>query len=142
MGLRGEWHVPTSGAEPHVGAGYTQAEDTSNTMSWFFVTWRGRVLDSSSGNVEARLTAIAEALHDIGQVGGTPAVRLLNADGVSFELWFAAAGNKGAIRGARLALKRAFAMAAVGDPNAEPGRQGVDVMVMLEEWPMLQKGES
>jgi hypothetical protein len=137
-----EWRLPRANVEAQQMSALASNDASRYSVSWYFVEWRGRVLEASWGNVEGRLSEVATALHSLDQVGGTPAVRVLGDDRVSFELWFAADGNKAAIRGARLALKHAFTVAAVGDPAAQPGLGGVDVMVMLEEWPTIQRARS
>ena len=106
------------------------------------MTWRARVLDESTGNVGARLAAVAEAMDQLDQIGGRPSVHHLAPSSVSFEFWYEAATAKAVFGGARAALRQAFKAAGVGDPTPQSARHPVDVMLMLEELPALQQDAS
>jgi hypothetical protein len=113
-----------------------------STVGWWFVTWRARVLDESTGNVDTRLAVVADTLEQFDQIGGRPAVQALGPMSVVFEFWFEAAGAREAAGGARTALRQAFKVAGVGDPTPPPRSGGVvDVMLMLEELPTLLRDE-
>jgi hypothetical protein len=112
-------------------------------LSWWYVTWRARVLDESTGNVETRLSAVADAMAQLDSVGRRPLVHLLSPSSVSIEFWFEAASAREAAGAARAALRQAFGVAGVGDPTPHRSRGVVDVMLMLEELPTLhQQDES
>lgn len=120
--------------------GFRPAPGTFPPVSWWFVTWRARVLEESTGNVQARLAAVASALDQIAEAGGRPAVRLLAPGSVSIEFWFQAVSAREAFGGARAAIRRACRSAGVGDPT--PLTTGVvDLMLMLEELPSLQQDD-
>jgi hypothetical protein len=110
-------------------------------VSWWFVTWRARVLEESSGSVEDRLSVVTEALDCLDQVGGRPVAHLLAPLGVSFEFWFEAGSPREALGGARGALRQAFRAAGVGDPMPRSATGSVDVMLMLEELPTLRQDD-
>lgn len=108
-------------------------------VGWWFVSWRGRVLGESTGDVDSRLSAALDAMERMGPVGGRPAVRVHGASQVVFEFWFEAGGTREAAGGARVALRQGLRTAGIGDPI---GSGPVDVMVMLEEIPTLLRDES
>lgn len=136
------WHAPTARtggqAQPAVELGPV----VYPPPSWWFVTWRARVLEESTGRIEARLSAVAEAMGQLDQVGGLPGVHLLASSSVTFEFWYEATTAKEAFGGARAALRQAFKAAGVGDPTPLSSRRPVDVMLMLEELPALQQDAS
>jgi hypothetical protein len=120
--------------------GGVPARCTFPQVSWWFVTWRARVLDESTGNVEARLAVLASALDQLAEASGRPAARLLAPGNVSIEFWFQAASPREAFGGARATIRRACQAAGVGDPAPlSPGT--VDLMLMLEELPSLQQDD-
>ena len=111
-------------------------------VSWWYVTWRARVHEASTGNVDARLSALADAMGHNDAVGGLAGVHRLALSGVSFEFWFEARTEREAAGGARIALRQACRAAGIGDPTA-PSRSGpVDVMLMFEEVPTLRWDDS
>jgi hypothetical protein len=111
-------------------------------VSWWLVTWRARVHEASTGDVDARLSTLADAIGHSEAVGGLAGVHRLAASGVSFEFWFEARTEREAAGGARIALRHACRAAGVGDPTA-PSRTGpVDVMLMFEEVPALRRDDS
>jgi hypothetical protein len=110
-------------------------------VSWWFVSWRARVLDESTGDLTARLPAVADAMERLGPVGNRPAIRALGARHLVFEFWFEAANQREAAGGARSALRHGFRSAGVGDPASQPGTDAVDVALMLEELPTLVRNE-
>jgi len=136
------WRVPTEAAATHARGGFGSTAVAYSPVSWWYVTWRARVLDESTGNVEARLTAVANALEQLDQVGGLPGIHLLASSSVSFEFWYQAASAREAFGGARAALRHAFKTAGVGDPTPLSSRSVVDLMLMLEELPTLHQDES
>ena len=84
-----------------------QAPVAFSPVSWWLVTWRARVHDASTGDVDARLSALADAIGHSDAVGGLSAVHRLAASGVSFEFWFEARTEREAAGGARIALRHA-----------------------------------
>jgi hypothetical protein len=108
-------------------------------VGWWFVSWRGRVLGESTGDIDARLSAALDAMERLEAVGGRPVVRVHGAAQVGFEFWFEAGGTREAAGGARVALRQGFRAAGIGDPI---GAGSVDVMVILEELPTLLRDES
>jgi hypothetical protein len=110
-------------------------------LSWWYVAWRARVLDESTGNVENRLSSVADAMAQVAEVGRRPLVHLLSPSSVSIEFWFEAASAREAAGAARVALRQAFKAAGVGDPTPHRGSGVADVMLMLEELPTLQQDE-
>lgn len=140
MASGGRWQDPEVEVGYRAGQGFRSAPGTFPPVTWWFVTWRARVLDESTGNVEARLTAVASALDQIAEAGGRPSVRLLAPGSVSIEFWFQAVSAREAFGGARAAIRRACRAAGVGDPT--PLTTGaVDLMLMLEELPSLQQDD-
>lgn len=133
------WRVP----DERSGREAQQASDPGAAafprLSWWYVTWRARVLEESSGNIGARLAAVAEGLDRLDQIGGRPGVHQLAPLSVVFEFWYGAASAREAFGGARAALRQAFRAAGVGDPAPLSSRQAVDVMLMLEELPTLRQ---
>jgi hypothetical protein len=140
MASGGRWQ------DPDVEVGYRArqdgraAADMFPPASWWFVTWRARVLDESTGDVQARLAEVASALDQAAETGGRPAVRLLAPASVSIEFWFRAVSAREAFGGARAAIRRACRAAGVGDP-APLTTGDVDLMLMLEELPGLQQDD-
>jgi hypothetical protein len=111
-------------------------------LSWWLVLWRARVHEASTGDVDARLSALADAIGHSDAVGGLAGVHRLAASGVSFEFWFEARTEREAAGGARIALRQACRTAGVGDPTP-PSRGGpVEVMLMFEEVPTLRRDDS
>jgi hypothetical protein len=111
-------------------------------VGWWFVTWRARVLDESTGNVEARVSAVAEALDRLDAIGGLPGVRFHGPSTAVFEFWYQAASAREAFGGARAALRHACVAAQVGDPTPHTPSGTADVMLMLEELPTLHQDGS
>lgn len=133
------WQAHTDSAAPHP----EQATGVSvPVLGWWFVGWRARVLDESTGEVEARLTALAEAMERLHVIGGQPAVRLIGPASVLFEFWFEAASAREAAGGARVALRQACKAVGVGDPTPHPSSSAVDLMLMFEELPTLHRDRS
>lgn len=134
------WRGTRTGGGQRVRQGFGSTAEAFSPVSWWFVTWRARVLDESTGNLDARLAAVADALEQLDEAGGRPAIRLLAPGSVSVEFWFEAASAREAFGGARVALRRACRAAGVGDPTPlAPGT--VDVMLMLEELPSLHQDD-
>jgi hypothetical protein len=113
-----------------------------SAVSWWYVSWRGRVLEESTGDAEVRLSMVLDAMEQLGPVGRRPTMRVLGVRQVVFEFWFEAMGTREAAGGARVALRQGFRAARVGDPTPPTGAGPVDVMVMLEELPMLLRDQS
>lgn len=107
-------------------------------VEWWYVTWRARVLDESTGNVQARLSMVADAMAQLDPVGDRPLVHLLAPSSVSIEFWLEAASAREAAGAARVALRQAFKRAGIGDRTPH-GNRGVDVILMLEELPGLHQ---
>jgi hypothetical protein len=111
-------------------------------LSWWFVVWRARVHEASTGNVEARLSVIAEAMEHSDAIGGVPGLHPTGPASVSFEFWFEARTEREAAGGARIALRHACRAAGVGDPTLPAGSSRVEVMLMFEEFPTLRRDDS
>jgi hypothetical protein len=111
-------------------------------LSWWLVAWRGRIHEASTGDLDGRLAALADAIDHNDSVGGLAGVHRLAPSSVSFEFWFEARTEREAASGARIALRHACRTAGVGDPT--PPSQGgpVDVMLMFEEVPTLRRDDS
>jgi hypothetical protein len=109
-------------------------------VSWWFVTWRARVLDDSTGTVESSLPLVATALERLAAVGGVPGVHLVGRSSVVFEFWFEAGSPREASGGARATLRQALRAAGVGDPI--PPQAAGGVLLMLEELPTLQRDDT
>lgn len=139
MGDLGRGGPTTAGQQ--VRQGFGSASVTFSPVSWWFVSWRARVLDESTGNVEARLFAVGDALQHLDAIGGLPGVHLLAPSSVTFEFWYPAARAREAYGGARAALRQAFRAAGVGDPTPHSSQGAVDVMLMLEELPALHQDD-
>jgi hypothetical protein len=132
------WAAPAA-ALPPVNQG--PASVAFPPVSWWFVTWRARVHEASTGNVDARISALADAMEHSDTVGGLAGVHRLAPSGVSFEFWFEARTEREAAGGARIALRHACRTAGVGDPTP-PSRSGrVDVILMFEEVPTLRRDD-
>lgn len=136
------WRTPTGAGASPVQQAFGSTAVAFSPVSWWFVTWRARVLDESTGNVETRLSVVADILGALDQIGGLPGVHLLGPSSVTFEFWYQAASAREAFGGARAALRQAFKAAGIGDPTPLSSRHGVDVMLMLEELPALHKDDS
>lgn len=132
-----QWQAPAQPAGTPVGPGTTPGG--FSPVSWWYVTWRARVHEASTGKVEDRLSAIAEALAHSDVTGGRPGVRHVGPASVTFGFWFEAASAREAAGGARVALRQACRTAGVGDPTPKSSHHGVDVMLMFEELPTLQQ---
>jgi hypothetical protein len=111
-------------------------------VSWWFVSWRARELDESTGDITARLSAVADAMEQLRTVGNRPAIRALGGRHLVFEFWFEAASSREAAGGARSAMRHGFRSAGVGDPTSPPGTDASDVALILEELPTLVRNES
>lgn len=136
------WASPAPAASPSAGAETARlAAVPYSPVTWWLVNWRGRVLEESTGNVDARLRMVLDAMEQLAPVGGRPAVRPVGAKQVAFEFWFEASGTREAAGGARIALRQGFRAAGVGDPTPATGTGPADVMVMLEELPTLLRDE-
>jgi hypothetical protein len=132
------WQTPTDPAAQ----GHASTAVAFSPVGWWFVSWRARVHEASTGNVDARLSALADAMGHSDAVGGLAGVHRLTPSGVSFEFWFEARTEREAAGGARIALRQACRAAGVGDPTA-PSRSGrVEVMLMFEEVPTLRRDDS
>lgn len=147
MTSAGSWHVPADSA------GHQQRDDARPTPSvsgrggepvpaarWYNVLWRGRVLETSSGDAEGALSAVVEAMRGSSGVYGTPGCRVLDAHTFAFEVWIGSTDQGSAAEATRRVLQAAFERAAVGD--GRPGGPAYDVMLMLEEWPTVRRGAS
>lgn len=110
-------------------------------VSWWFVSWRARVLDESTGDITARLPAVADAIEQLEPVGNRPAIRALGARHLLFEFWIEAANDREAAGGARSALRHGLRSAGVGDPALSRGAGAVDVALILEEVPSLVRNK-
>lgn len=122
------WAAPTAQA-PAIQPPTSQAPVAFQPLSWWLVLWRARVHEASTGNVDACLSALADAIGHSDAVGGLAGVHRLGTSGVSFEFRFEARTEREAAGGARLALRQACRTAGVGDPTP-PSRHGlVGVMV-------------
>ena len=111
-------------------------------LSWWFVVWRARVHEASTGNAEAGLSAIAEAMEHSDAIGGVPGLHRAGPASLSFEFWFEARTEREAAGGARIALRQACRAAGVGDPTLPGGSGRVEVMLMFEEVPTLRRDDS
>lgn len=131
------WQAPTGLAAQ----GYAARAVALSPVGWWLVSWRARVMDESTGNIEARLAAIADAMGQLDVIGGLPGVHPVGPSSVRFEFWFEAAGTREAAGGARVALRQACKAAGVGDPIPPSGGR-VDVMLMFEELPTLHRDDS
>ena len=140
MASGGRWQGPDVEVDHRARQFVRSAPGTFPPVSWWFVTWRARVLDESTGNVEARLAAVASALDRIAEAGGRPSVHLLAPGSVSIEFWFRAVSAREAFGGARAAIRQACRAAGVGDPTPLTA-SAVDLMLMLEELPSLQQDD-
>jgi hypothetical protein len=102
----------------------------------------GRVVDESTGNVDAGLSVVLDAMEQLGpSVAVQQSVswrggRSCSSSGSRPE------GTREATGGARVALRQGFRAAGVGDPTPASGGGEVDVMLMLEELPTLLRDES
>lgn len=138
---RQPWPPPATGTPAPVRQSFGSTAVAVSMVSWWFVTWRARVLDESTGDIEAHLSAIGDALGQLDVIGGVPGVRVLGPSSVVFEFWFEAASTREAAGGARIALRQACKDVGVGDPTPRSGRPGV-VMVIFEELPTLYRDDS
>jgi hypothetical protein len=138
---RQPWPPPATASPAPVRQGFGSTAVAVSLVSWWYVTWRARVLDVSTGDVEAHLSAIGDALAQLDVIGGVPGVRLIGPSSVIFEFWFEAATTREAAGGARIALRQACKAVGVGDPTPLTGRPGA-VMVMFEELPALHRDDS
>lgn len=139
-GGRQGWRVPTLGTGP-ARQGFQSTAVAYSPVTWWFVTWRARVLDESTGNVDTHLSAVADVMEQLDQVGGRPGIHPVAPSNVIFEFWFEAATTREAAGGARVALRQGFKAAGVGDPTPHPRSGGVAVMLMLEELPTLYQDD-
>jgi hypothetical protein len=133
------WQAPVAEA---TSARQASAAPTFSAVSWWFVAWRARVHERSTGNIEARLSAIADALAQLDTIAGQPGMHPVGQAGVSFDFWFEARTEREAAGGARVALRQACRAAGVGDPTPPSSREAVDVMLMFEEVPTLRRDHS
>lgn len=70
------WAGPENGGHQLHGS-FGTAAGTFPPASWWYVTWRARVLDESTGDVPGRLAEVANALDHLGETGGKPTARLI-----------------------------------------------------------------
>ena len=127
-----EWRGPVQvGAAPPPPAALGPPGGLAPT--WYLMVWRGRLLESSTGNAEGRLGLVAASLKEIPGNQQLQTACFLSADSVAFRFWLKVAGAPlDAVKVARRTLRNAFKAAGIGDPSSD---SQVDVMLMLEEWP-------
>lgn len=143
-GGRQRRHMPPSAAEAAEAQVRQSFESTAvrlSPLSWWFVTWRARVIDDSTANIDAHLDPIADAMERLDGIGGQPWVRRGSSSRVTFEFWFEAANAREAAGGARIALRHACRAAGVGDPNPQTNRPAA-VRLMFEELPTLHRDDT
>lgn len=98
--------------------------------------------EGSTGNVGARLSAVADAMAGLDGLPGRPGVHTVGPANVMFEFWFEAGTEREAAGGARSALRQACRTAGVGDPAPSRNGGAVDLMLVFEEVPDLRRDNS
>lgn len=138
----GSWHVPAERQRDDVQPAPVSGRggERESMARWYNVLWRGRVLETSSGDAEGALLAVVETMRGSSGVYGSPSCRVLDARTFAFEVWIGSTDQGSAAAATRRALQEAFGRAGVGD--GRPGGPVYEVMLMLEEWPIVRRGAS